>query len=104
MHAEVCKVFSNPTRICLLRRLRDRESSVGRLAKTMGMSQPTISKHLALMRARGVLRSRREGTTVFYRVENPKVMEAFDLMREVMVEQIRANRRLLEPTPRGKNS
>ncbi len=104
MHAEACRVFSHPTRIYLLRSLRDRESSVGRLAETMGLSQPTISKHLSLMHARGVLRSRREGTTVFYRAENPKVLEAFDLMREVVIEQIRANRRLLERTRRGRNS
>ncbi|MHB1916796.1 MAG: ArsR/SmtB family transcription factor [Thermoplasmata archaeon] len=104
MHADLCKVFSNPVRLGLLRRLRERESSVRKLSEAMGLSQPTISKHLGLMRARGVLRSRREGTTVFYRAENPKVLQAFDLMRAVMIEQIRANRRLLDRTRRGRNS
>jgi ArsR family transcriptional regulator len=94
LHAKTCKVFTNPARIGLLSLLRDGERSVGDLAKALGTSQPTVSKHLLDMRERGVLTSRREGATVYYRVVNPKAIEAFDLMRQVLLENLREGARL----------
>ncbi|HLE46176.1 MAG TPA: metalloregulator ArsR/SmtB family transcription factor, partial [Thermoplasmata archaeon] len=81
LHADMCKVFTNPARIRILDLLRDGEKSVGELTKLVNLAQPTVSKHLIVMRDRAVLLSRREGATVYYRLANPKVIQAFDLIR-----------------------
>lgn len=82
----MCKVFTNPARIRILSILREGERSVGELADALDVAQPTVSKHLTTMRDRGVLASRKEGATVWYRVANRKVLKAFDLIREALVE------------------
>ncbi len=92
-HAEVCKVLSNQVRIGILGSLREGEVSVGNLAKVLGLSVATVSRHLGQMRVRGIVQARREGLTVFYRISNPKVIRAFDLMREVMVEHLETVKR-----------
>ena len=94
MHADMCKVFTNPARIRILNLLREGEKSVGELADALGVAQPTVSKHLIVMRDRAVLLSRREGATVYYRLANPKVIQAFDLIREALVESLRRGARL----------
>ncbi len=87
-HAEVCKVLSNQARIGILGTLGDGEMSVGDLAKTLGLSVATVSRHLGQMRIRGIVQARRTGLTVHYRISNLKVIRAFDLMREVMLEHM----------------
>ena len=89
LHADMCKVFTNPARIRILNLLREGETSVGDLAAALGLAQPTVSKHLIAMRDRAVLTSRKEGATVYYRVANPKVLRAFDLIREALVQSLR---------------
>jgi len=89
MHAEMCKVFTNPARIRIMNFLREGEKSVGELAEALGAAQPTVSKHLTAMRDRAVLASRKEGATVYYRVANRKVLKAFDLIRAALVESLR---------------
>src|SRR3989337_2339344 len=90
LHADRCKVFTNPARIRIRNRLREGETSVGDLTAALGLAHPTVSKHLIAMRDRAVLTSRKEGATVYYRVANPKVLRAFDLIREALVESLRA--------------
>ncbi|MEK6851350.1 MAG: metalloregulator ArsR/SmtB family transcription factor [Candidatus Thermoplasmatota archaeon] len=94
LHAEMCKVFTNPARIRILSLLREGEKSVGELAEALGLAQPTVSKHLGAMRDRTVLSSRKDGATVYYRLTNPKVMKAFDLIREALVESLQDGARL----------
>ena len=89
MHADMCKVFTSPARIRILNLLREGEKSVGELADALGVAQPTLSKHLIAMRDRAVLASRKEGATVYYRVANRKVLKAFDLIREALMESLR---------------
>ena len=96
MHADLCKVFSNPVRVGLLVFLEDGERSVGSLARALHVSVPTASKHLRVMRERGVLDARRSGNVVYYRVTRPKVLRAFSLMREVLLARVRATGRILE--------
>lgn len=88
-HAELCKVFSNPTRLAVLEALRGGEGSVQEIARAIGAAAGTVSPHLLLMRARRVLASRREGARVYYRLDNPKLGRAFDLIHEILTEQLR---------------
>ena len=94
LHADMCKVFTNPARIRILSLLRDGETSVGDLTAALGLAQPTVSKHLTAMRDRAVLTSRKEGSTVYYRLANPKVLRAFDLIRQALVESLREGARV----------
>jgi DNA-binding transcriptional ArsR family regulator len=87
-HADMCKMLSSPIRLKIIHCLRDREKSVNELAKECRVPQATLSQHLGLMRQRGMLTTRKEGTTVHYRIANPKMIEAFDLMREILSERL----------------
>lgn len=96
MHADLCKIFSNPVRVGLLVLLKDGENSVGSLAWALQVSVPTASKHLRLMRERGVLETRRAGNVVYYRVTSVKVLRAFSLLREVLMARMKETKRWVE--------
>ena len=87
-HAEMCKVLSHPTRLQILNTLREREMSVSDLAGRLGVTLGNLSQHLNMMKQRRVLVSRKEGNIVYYRLANPKMLKAFDLIREILSEQM----------------
>ncbi len=89
-HAAICQVFSHRLRLELLDALRGGERTVGELAERVGAGTSNVSQHLALMRERGALVSRRDGSSVYYRMADPRILAAFDLMRELLLDQIRA--------------
>ena len=62
----------------------------------MEIRDANVSQHLAVMRQKGILVTRREGVNVYYRIANPKVIEACDIMREVLIEQLEERARLVE--------
>ena len=94
-HAEMCKVFSHPKRLELINVLRDEEMSVGDLSERLGLAPSNLSQHLAMMRERRILIPRKEANMVYYRVANPRLLEAFDLLREVLFQQIRQDAALI---------
>lgn len=87
-HAEMCKVFSHAARLMILNILRDRELSVAAIADRIGLALGTVSPHLLMMKQRRVLVSRKAGNQVIYRLANPKMLQAFDLIREILQEQM----------------
>ncbi len=94
-HAEMCKVLSHPKRLEIINTLRENEMSVGDLSHRLGLSLPNLSQHLAMMKERHILISRKEGNAVYYRVNNPRMLAAFDLLREILFEQIRGDAALI---------
>jgi len=88
-HAEMCKVFSSPIRLMILNVLRESEMTVAALAGRLDLALGTVSPHLLMMKQRRVLVSRKEGTQVFYRLANPKMLRAFDLIRNILAEQMK---------------
>jgi len=88
MHAEMCKVFSNPTRLEILNLLKDKELSVTDMIKRTELSQANISQHLSIMRAKGIVISNRKGKNIYYELSNPKIIKAFDIIREVLSERM----------------
>ncbi len=88
-HAEMCKVFSHPKRLELINVLRDKEMSVSDMSQRLGLTSANLSQHLAMMKERRILVSRKEGNVVYYRIANPRLLQAFDLLREILFEQIR---------------
>jgi DNA-binding transcriptional ArsR family regulator len=88
LQAEICKTLSDPTRLMIIHELRNGETSVGQLASSLGLAQSNVSHHLAVLRDRSVVVTRREGATVYYRLANPKIAMACDLVREVLEGQL----------------
>ena len=94
-HAEICKVFSNPTRLEILNLLRDKEMSVTGLVEKTKLSQANISQHLSIMKAKGIVTSNRQGKNIYYKITNPKIIDAFNIIREVLAEKLKGNKRII---------
>lgn len=88
LHAKLCKALSNPTRLEIIATLRDQEISVGELAERLAIPIGNISQHLNMMKGVGILNSRKEGNVVFYSLATPKMLDAFDILREILFERI----------------
>ncbi len=84
LQAEVLKTLASPKRLEILHALALGPLEVGHLAEATGMSQPNASQHLAVLRAAGVVEAERDGREVRYRLVDPDVMVACDLMRSVL--------------------
>jgi ArsR family transcriptional regulator len=96
MHASICNIFSNPKRLEIIDLLRDGEKSVNELSSLMEIPQANLSQHLSLMRHRGILETRREGVNIHYSIANLKVIKAFDIMREVLLEQLSRHEKMFK--------
>lgn len=86
-HAELCQTLASPVRLEILNRLRGDEQRVSELAEATGLNQANVSQHLAVLRNKGIVSTRREGTNIYYRVANRKMIRACDLIRQVLAEQ-----------------
>lgn len=94
LHARVCKAIADPKRLLIINELRDRELSVGDLCEALDLTQSNVSQHLAILRERGVVLSRREGTSIYYRLRGSKVIAAVDLLRDFLAEDLADRGRL----------
>ena len=94
IHAEMCKVFSNSTRLEILNLLRDNEMSVTELIEKTKLSQANISQHLSIMKSKGIVTSNRRGKNIYYKLANPKIIKAFDIIREVLAVKLKGNSRI----------
>jgi ArsR family transcriptional regulator len=84
LHAEMCKTISNPRRQAILDTIRDGEMTVSELIEKTGISQANLSQHLAILRSKGVVKTRRDGNCIYYSLSNIKIIEAYDLISEVL--------------------
>ncbi len=87
--AKMLKALANESRLMIVNRLGRGECSVGDLRKIVGGDLSTVSKHLALLRAHGIVEDRREGTTVYYRLLTPCVCNFFVCATQVLKERTR---------------
>ena len=90
LHADICKTISNPRRQAIIDTIRKSEMTVSTLVKKTGISQANLSQHLAILRVKGVVKARREGNNIYYSITNPKIIEAYDLISEVLRESIQS--------------
>ena len=89
LHADVCRVLTDPKRLMLLAALRAGERSVGDLAAAIGVALPNASQHLAVLRGAGLVASRRIGTTVVYWLAEPEIAEASDIISRIVARRLR---------------
>lgn len=100
MQAGISKTLANPIRLAILHTLRDGEKSVNELTDILGISQSNLSQHLALMRQMGILKTRKQGTSIYYSVTNPKINQACDMVREVLLDQLSQRHELSQSLPK----
>jgi ArsR family transcriptional regulator len=96
LKAELCKAFADPKRLRIINELRYGERAVGALVEVLGVPQAVVSRHLAVLRTRGIVTTRREGVTVYYRLANPRIVDACDIVHEILIEQVSRNREMAE--------
>jgi DNA-binding transcriptional ArsR family regulator len=88
LHAQLCEGLADPKRIALLYALREGATTVNQLAELLTLPQATVSRHLKILRERDLVNARRDGMNVYYSVSNDKVLDALDLLRQVLNEQL----------------
>ena len=81
--AAIAKALADAKRLCVVERLADGERSVSDLSRDVGCQVPNMSQHLAVLRSAGIVATRREGSTVFYRLADPNVLEVYRLLQQV---------------------
>ncbi len=95
IHADLCKAMASPHRQAILHTLCGREMCVNDLAAALKMSLQNVSQHLRVLKERKLVRSRKEGQTVFYSITNQKFIDACELIRQALIEQHQADGQFL---------
>ena len=90
LHADICKTIANPNRQAILDMMRSGEITVTELVNKTGISQANLSQHLAILRSKGVVNTRRDGNNIYYSISNMKIILAYDLISEVMQESFQS--------------
>ncbi|MEW6683687.1 MAG: metalloregulator ArsR/SmtB family transcription factor [Nitrospirota bacterium] len=96
LHADICSTLANPKRLKIINTLREKELSATELLAVLKVPKANLSQHMTVLRQKGVVAARRQGNTVFYRLTRPKILQAFDLMRELLFEVLDDRQRLLK--------
>ncbi len=99
LHAEICSALADPRRILILYALHEKPSNVTELAQTLGLNQSTASRHLNLLRERGLALAQREGQSVVYTLADARIIQALDLLRAVLASRLRNQAALAESVP-----
>lgn len=90
LHASVCKGLADPKRLLIIHILRDGPMSVSDICEVLDLPQSNVSQHLGILRDKGLVTSRRDGQFVYYSLTSMKLVEAMDLLRDLMAEQVTA--------------
>ena len=93
--AGLFRVLGHPARVRIIELLRDGERSVGALQTELGLESGATSQHLAALRRVGLVESRREGTSVYYRVEDERVFELLEAGRAIITRRLAEQQSLL---------
>ena len=88
LHAQICSGLADANRIMLLYALADRPCHVGELSTRLELPQPTISRHLKILRERGIVSAHRKGQSVIYILSDQRIIQALDLLRAVLADQL----------------
>lgn len=88
LEADFCAALSDPTRIFILYALNEGPQNVTELTNELGVPQPTISRHLKVLRERGLVYTERQGTVIIYHLVDQRVIQAMDLLRSAMRDRL----------------
>ncbi len=96
LHADLCSAVADPTRILLIYALHEQPRTVNDLASVIGASQSATSRHLRVLRVRGLVRTTRLGPSVEYRLGDARLIEALDLLRQILRDTVSRSAELLD--------
>jgi len=102
LHAGICSALADPRRILMLYALNEKPSNVSDIAEALGISQPTASRHLNLLRERGLVTAKREGQSVVNTLADDRIIEALDLLRQVLASNLQSQAALAESVTENK--
>ena len=80
-------MFTHPKRLQIIHLISEQEMSVKEIVKATGLRQSNVSQHLSILRSNRIIDERREGNLVYYKLINPKIIEACNLIREILATQ-----------------
>jgi ArsR family transcriptional regulator, virulence genes transcriptional regulator len=98
LHADLCRTLANPKRLQLLALLAKAEMSVGELAGVLDVPLSNVSQHLALLRAQGLVASRKAGQTVHYSLADRRIIQACTLIRSVLLDRMKERGQIARET------
>jgi len=96
LHSQICAALADPKRIYLLYLLNNAPATVTQLTHALQVPQPTVSRHLKILRERGLVHSKRDGQSVYYSLTHPRVIDALDILRQVLAENLLQRQQLAE--------
>lgn len=96
LHADICSALADAKRILILYALSENCMNVSDLAEVVGVSQPTASRHLKILRERGLVQPKRQGISVVYYLNDMRLISALDLLREILNDRIHHHASLLQ--------
>lgn len=96
LEADLCFALADPTRILLLYALDEKPRNVTELTLELSVTQPNISRHLKILRDRGLVAPTRQGTSITYALVDPRLIQALDLLRSVLRDRIAHRANLME--------
>jgi ArsR family transcriptional regulator len=99
LEANFCAALSDPNRLLILYALNEKPLNVTELTNELGLSQPTMSRHLKVLRERGLVQAVRTGTVITYHLSDPRLIQALDLLRNVMRERLTHQANLINEIP-----
>ena len=88
LHADICSALADPNRILLLYALVEKPHTVNELTNEIGISQPTTSRHLKVLRDRGLVNAIRQGQNIEYSLQDERIIEALDILRAVLRDRL----------------
>ena len=95
MKAEFFRVLGHPVRVRILELLKDGERTVGDLQNELQMDSSGTSQHLGALRKQGILEGRREGTSVYYTVRDPRMFQLLEVSRQILTSSLTASQAVL---------
>jgi len=96
LHADICSALADPSRILILYALHEQRLNVSDLAYAVGLSQPAASRHLKILRERGLVRPERQGSSVEYRLTDTRLIDALDTLRTVLRDRLQYRASLMD--------
>lgn len=94
--AELCKTLADPKRLMMISELRSGEKTVSEIVEAIDISQPAASHHLAVLRDGGLVSARRDGPNVYYRLVDPKITKACDIVHNVLMTRMAKHKELAD--------
>jgi len=89
LHAQICSGLADPNRILLIYSLAAGPKNVNEMTKSLDLPQSTVSRHLKVLRERGIVRAARDGQSVIYSLADERIIQALDLLRGVMANSLK---------------